>query len=174
MWELSVTQGEMLYLYLEGSERRIQERLNSITDVVPPGLCLAVGNTSIESGVCDWIRKFKHEHPAVTLVASDTFRLIRIPTTDVSYGKDYVEPQPLHALAEELKNCFLLVHRLRKMRDKDPINKLSGNTGIAGAVDTIYVLKKNERVENSTTLYASGRDIRDCKIKLEVEPTACT
>ena len=77
-------------------------------------------------------------------------------------------------MAEELKICLLLVHHLRKMGDKDPINKLSGSTGIAGAVDAIYVLEKNERIENSATLYASGRDIRDRKMKLEMEPVTCT
>lgn len=81
MWGLPVTQGETLYLCLEDSERRIQERLNTITDDVPPGLYFATGSTSIESGVCDWIRKFKHEHPAVTFVAIDTFQLIRTPTS---------------------------------------------------------------------------------------------
>ena len=116
-------------------------------------------------------RKFKHEHPAVTFVAIDTFQLIRTPTADVSYGNDYAELQPLRALAEELKICLLLVHHLRKMGDKDPINKLSGSTGIAGAVDAIYVLEKNERIENSATLYASGRDIRDRKMKLEMKAT---
>ena len=174
MWGLPVTQGETFYLCLEDSERRIQERLNTITDDVPPGLYFATGSTSIESGVCDWIRKFKHEHPAVTFVAIDTFQLIRTPTGDVSYGNDYAELQPLRALAEELKICLLLVHHLRKMGDKDPINKLSGSTGIAGAVDAIYVLEKNERIENSATLYASGRDIRDRKMKLEMEPVTCT
>ena len=174
MWGLPVTQGETLYLCLEDSERRIQERLNTITDDVPPGLYFATGNTSIEGGVCDWIRNFKQAHPGITFVAIDTFQLIRTPTPDVSYGNDYTELQSLRALAEELKICLLLVHHLRKMGDKDPINKLSGSTGIAGAVDAIYVLEKNERIENSATLYASGRDIRDRKMKLEMEPVTCT
>lgn len=174
LWGLPVTQGETLYLCLEDSERRIQERLNLITDDVPSGLYFATGSTSIESGVCDWIRKFRQEHPAVTFVVIDTFQLIRTPTADVSYSNDYAELQPLRALAEELKICLLLVHHLRKMGDKDPINKLSGSTGIAGAVDAIYVLEKNERTENGATLYVSGRDIRDRKIKLEMESTTCT
>ena len=174
LWGLPVTQGETLYLCLEDSERRIQERLNLITDDVPSGLYFATGSTSIESGVCDWIRKFRQEHPAVTFVVIDTFQLIRTPTADVSYSNDYAELQPLRALAEELKICLLLLHHLRKMGDKDPINKLSGSTGIAGAVDAIYVLEKNERTENGATLYVSGRDIRDRKIKLEMESTTCT
>ena len=97
-----------------------------------------------------------------------------ISVTSAAISSGITELQPLRALAEELKICLLLVHHLRKMGDKDPINKLSGSTGIAGAVDAIYVLEKNERIENSATLYASGRDIRDRKMKLEMEPVTCT
>ena len=43
IWNLPVTQGETLYFCLEDSERRIQERLNTITDDVPPGLYFATG-----------------------------------------------------------------------------------------------------------------------------------
>ncbi len=132
-----------------------ERRLNTITDDVPPGLYFATGNTSIEGGVCDWIRKFKKEHPTLTFVAIDTFQLIRTATADVSYGNDYAELQPLRELAEELQICLLLVHHLRKMGDKDPINKLSGSTGIAGAVDAIYVLEKNERMPNRRLISTS-------------------
>ncbi len=130
LWEFPVTKGEVLYFCLEDSERRIQERLNIVTDDVPPGLYFATGNTSIESGLCDFIRKFKQEHPDVTFVAIDTFQLIRTPTPDVSYGGDYAELRVLKELADELGICLLLVHHLRKMNDKDPVNKLSGSTGI--------------------------------------------
>lgn len=174
IWNLPVTQGEALYFCLEDSERRIQERLNTITDDVPPGLYFATGSTSIENGVCDFIRDFKHAHPKIILVAIDTFQLIRNPTADVSYGGDYVELQPLKSLAEELGISLLLVHHLRKMGDKDPVNKLSGSTGIAGAVDAVFILEKNERVENNATLFASGRDIRDRKMKLEMDAATCT
>lgn len=59
LWGLDVTRGDVLYLCLEDSERRIQERLNTITDNVPEGMYFATGCTSIESGVCDWPRRFK-------------------------------------------------------------------------------------------------------------------
>ena len=163
----------MLYLCLEDSERRIQERLNTITDDVPDGMYFATGCTSIESGVCDWLRDFKHQHPAITLVAIDTFQLIRTPTPDVSYGGDYAELRVLKELADELGICLLLVHHLRKMNDKDPVNKLSGSTGISGATDAIFVLDKNERMERFAMLHVSGRDIRDRKIQLELDKDTC-
>ena len=173
LWGLDVTRGDVLYLCLEDSERRIQERLNIITDNVPEGMYFATGCTSIESGVCDWLRQFKGQHPEVSLVAIDTFQLIRTPTPDVSYGGDYAELRVLKELADELGICLLLVHHLRKMNDKDPVNKLSGSTGISGAVDAIFVLDKNERIERLATFYASGRDIRDRKIQLELDKDTC-
>ena len=86
-----MTRGEVLYLCLEDSERRLQERLDTLTDNVPEGLNIATGCTSIESGVCDWLRDFKRQHPEVSLIAIDTFQLIRTPTPEVSYGGDYAE-----------------------------------------------------------------------------------
>lgn len=173
LWGLDVTRGDVLYLCLEDSERRLQERLNTITDNVPDGMYFATGCTSIESGVCDWLRDFKRQHPEVSLIAIDTFQLIRTPTPEVSYGGDYAELRFLKELADELGICLLLVHHLRKMNDRDPVNKLSGSTGISGAVDAIFVLDKNERIERLATLYASGRDIRDRKIQLELDTDTC-
>lgn len=109
----------------------------------------------------------------MSLIAIDTFQLIRTPTPEVSYGGDYAELRVLKELADELGICLLLVHHLRKMNDRDPVNKLSGSTGISGAVDAIFVLDKNERIERFATLYASDRDIRDRKIQLELDKDAC-
>jgi hypothetical protein len=102
-----------------------------------------------------------------------TLQLIRNPTNDVSYGNDYAELRVLKALAEELGICLLLVHHLRKMNDSDPVNRLSGSSGISGAVDAVYILDKPMRSGNRATLIASGRDIRDRKIELEMNPQSC-
>ena len=173
LWGLPTSKGDVLYLCLEDSQRRIQERLNAITDSVPDGIYFATGCTSIEGGVCDWIRDFKRHHSLLSLVAIDTFQLIRTPTPEVSYGGDYAELRVLKELADELEICILLVHHLRKTNDRDPFNKLSGSTGISGAVDAIFVLDKNARTERLATLYASGRDIRDRKMQLELEQDTC-
>lgn len=43
LWGLDVTRGEeVLYLCLEDSERRIQERLNTITDNIPDAGCISL------------------------------------------------------------------------------------------------------------------------------------
>ena len=170
---LPATRRKVLYLCLEDSERRIQERLNTITADVPEGLYFALGDITMETGICDFLRKRKQEIPELSLIAIDTFQLIRNPTNDVSYGNDYAELRVLKALAEELGICLLLVHHLRKMGDSDPVNRLSGSSEISGAVDAVYILDKPMRSGNRATLIASGRDIRDRKIELEMNPQSC-
>ena len=51
------------------------------------------------------------------------------------------------------------MHHLRKQGDSDPLNKLSGTTGISGAVDAVFVLDKSKRSQDNATLVATGRDI---------------
>lgn len=50
--------------------------------------------------------------------------------------------------------------------DSDPFNKLTGTTGIVGAVDTAFVLDKSRRNADSATLYCTGRDVEDRQLEL--------
>lgn len=68
---------------------------------------------------------------------------------------------------------ILLVHHLRKLFDRDPINRLSGTTGIGGAVDAIYVLEKDERNQNHAKLICTGRDIEHLELELRFNKEAC-
>ena len=86
VWNLKTTQGTALYLCLEDTLRRVQDRLNSITDDPPAELYFAVSACSIADGLCEQIKVFCKEHPGVRLVVIDTFQLVRKSDTDISYG----------------------------------------------------------------------------------------
>ena len=45
------------------------------------------------------------------------------------------------------------------MNDEDPMNMISGTTGISGATDGNFVLRKDKRSTNTATLFCTGRDI---------------
>ena len=62
---------------------------------------------------------------------------------------------------------MLLVHHLRKLGDDDPMNMISGTTGLIGATDSNFVLRKSKRRENTATLYCTGRDIAYWELSLE-------
>ena len=167
MWDLKTTKGTTLYLCLEDTLRRVQNRLLCITDEVPPNTFFAISAGTLSDGLCEQIREFVKEHPDTVFVAVDTFQIVRNNNIDTSYANDYDEIRLLKQLADELNICLLLVHHLRKQGDSDPFNKLTGTTGIVGAVDTAFVLDKSKRNADSATLYCTGRDVEDRQIELQ-------
>ena len=166
LWELPTRRGAMLYLCLEDPLRRVQERLSCITDEAPPNAFFATAAGTLTDGLCEQIKSFVAEHHDTVLVAIDTFQIVRNSTADTSYANDYDEIRKLKQLADELNISLLLVHHLRKQGDSDPLNKLSGTTGISGAVDAAFVLDQSRRNATGATLICTGRDIAYRELEL--------
>ena len=124
VWNLPTEKGTVLYLCLEDSLARIQDRLNCITDEVPSNLYVATKSESIETGLIQQIQNFIITHTDTTLIVIDTFQMIR-NNSELSYANDYNEIGKLKQYADEMSISILLVHHLRKQVDNDPLNKLS-------------------------------------------------
>ena len=174
VWNLKTQKGSTLYLCLEDSYRRIQERLSCITDDVPDNAYFSICSKSMADGLCHQIKSFVSEHPDTVLIAIDTFQIIRRSDVDMSYSNDYQEIRQMKQLADDLNISLLLVHHLRKQGDSDPLNKLSGSTGISGAVDAVFVLDKSKRSQDSATLIGTGRDIEYRELELRFDRDCCT
>jgi len=166
IWGLPTEKGTTLYLCLEDTLQRLQERLYGITDDVPANSFFATAASTLADGLCEQIRSFVLKHEDTVLVVIDTFQMVRSGGTENSYAEDYREINELKKLADELSISVLLVHHLRKQGDNDPLNKLSGTTGISGAVDAVFVLDKSKRSESCATLICTGRDIEYRELEL--------
>ncbi len=173
IWEIPTLAGDVLYLSLEDSLNRIQDRLNRVTDDPPSNLFFSITAGTLAGGLCEQIKDFKQTHPELTLVVVDTFQVVRGNNTEISYAGDYVEVRQLKALAEELRISLLLVHHLRKQKDKDPLNMISGTTGIAGAADAVFILNREHRDGFEATLTCTGRDIEQRSIRLRFNRERC-
>lgn len=173
VWNLPTEKGTILYLCLEDSLARIQDRLNYITDEVPNNLYVATKSESIETGLIQQIQNFIITHTDTTLIVIDTFQMIR-NNSELSYANDYNEIGKLKQYTDEMSISILLVHHLRKQGDSDPLNKLSGTTGISGAVDAVFVLDKDKRNENKANLLCIGRDIEQREFQLSFNKENCT
>lgn len=173
IFHLPVSKGTVLYLCLEDTERRIQERLHSITDEVPENIFFATDANTLSNGLCQQIENFIKEHPETVLIAVDTFQLVRTNAGDPSYAGDYQEIVKLKSIADNHNISMLLVHHLRKQGDSDPLNKLSGTTGISGAVDAVFILDKNNRSESYANLICTGRDIEHREMRLRFDKKDC-
>ena len=172
IWNFSTTKGTTLYVSLEDTASRLQERLLSVTDEAP-NVFFTTFSFKIGEGLEEQIKSFVADHPGTALIVIDTFQMIRNTGSEVSYASDYNEIEILKKLAEELKITILLVHHLRKQGDSDPFNMLSGTNGLAGGVDTMFVLDKSKRCSTNATLYCSGRDIEDREIELCFDKDNC-
>ena len=159
VWEFPTIQGTVLYLCLEDSYARIQRRLFQLTEDAPAALHLANLSKRIGCGLEEQISGFLRAHPETVLVVIDTLQKIRGTTADPNaYANDYRDLSALKQLADERHIAVLLIHHLRKTADDDPLNMISGTTGISGATDSSFVLK-GKRGSQTATLYCTGRDI---------------
>ena len=168
LWNFSTKPCEVLYFCLEDSFQRIQSRLFDLTEDAPPSLHFAVMAEQLHSGLVDQIEQFLSEHPATGLVVIDTLQRIRTAGNEITpYASDYRDIGVLKALADRHRIAILLIHHLRKRNDDDPMNMISGTTGLSGATDSNFVLRKSKRGENTATLYCTGRDIAYRELSLE-------
>ena len=170
VWGMGVKQGTTLYLCLEDSTLRIQNRLFEITEDAPASVHFSTNSDTLGKGLEEQIEQFLKEHPQTRLIVIDTLQRIRTAGNDANpYASDYRDIGVLKALADKHRIAILLVHHLRKMNDDDPMNMISGTTGLSGATDSNFVLRKSKRRENTATLYCTGRDIPYRELALEFD-----
>ena len=162
------TQGTALYLCLEDSYVRIQNRLYEITDEPAERLYFVIMSEAIGNGLEEQITDFKNEHYDLKVVFIDTLQMVR-GSTDSGYGSDYKELSVLKALADKLEIAIIVVHHTRKCKDIDPFNMISGSTGISGCVDGSLVLIENKRGSRNAKLHCVGRDIENAEINLQFD-----
>ena len=168
LWNFATTQGEALYLSLEDSFQRIQTRLFDLTEDAPPTLHFAIMADTLKHGLEQQIEQFLTEHPNTKLVVIDTLQRVRSAGSDSNlYANDYQDIGLLKRLADRRHIAILLIHHLRKLHDDDPMNMISGSTGLSGAADSTFVFQKNSRLANVASLHCTGRDIPDRTLKLE-------
>ena len=155
--------GQVVYLALEDSLIRLQNRVYEFTDEPTENLDFALLADSIGNGLEKQLEALKEKRPDIKLVVIDTLQMVR-SGTDISYAADYNELSSLKSLADKMEIALLLVHHTRKNYDADPFNMISGTTGISGCVDGSFVLTETKRGSRNGKLICVGRDIENQEI----------
>ncbi len=172
-------QGDVLYLALEDSKRRLQRRM---TKLLPFGskwserLRLTTEWRRLHEGGLEDIRAW-HDHTKEKggkpiLVVVDVLAKVRKPTRPGTpqYEADYEALTGITKLANELGIAILVVHHVRKMQADDLMEMVSGTYGITGAVDTILVMANKP---SGTVLDIRGRDAEQAELAIEFEKLSC-
>ena len=171
VWEFETHKSDVLYLCLEDTYARIQNRLYKITDEAPSELRIATTSFQIGNGLEEQIEQYLSDFPNTKLVIIDTFQKVRDSKNSSGksgmYAGDYDDVTALKNISDKYGIAVVVVHHVRKLKDvSDPFNEVSGSTGITGAADTNFVLKRS-RANETGTLLATGRDIEYQELTLK-------
>lgn len=149
----------VLYLALEDGKARLQSRLRHMELSVSNLLEFSVnlnGQDPVEV-IRDWIASKDGLDPIVIL---DTLGKVMPTATGqtTQYGHEYKVMSGLKQACDAFPgSALIIVHHTRKQDSGDFLDAVSGTQGIAGAADSILVLKR-DRHNNRATLQVTSRD----------------
>jgi hypothetical protein len=114
----------------------------------------------LNEGGLDLLRAWIKQSKTPKLIVIDVLAKVRDPRKKDQglYDGDYAALQGLKALADEFHIAIVVVHHLRKMDAEDPLDQISGTTGLSAGVDTVLVLY---RAAVGVILTGRGRDLED-------------
>lgn len=176
LWDFNAAQGDVLYLALEDTHQRLKERLERIGEenTQSDKLHLAISSLGITDGLIEQVKAFISDNPDTKLIVLDTLERVRNSEQDKSmYSCDYRDINKLREILEGNNVTLLLVHHTRKMYDPDPLNTLSGSTGLVGAVDGVWVLEKEKRTGGKGKLTIANRDTEGYCFNVDFDKENC-
>ena len=117
VWNMTTKQGTTLYLCLEDSVLRIQNRLFEITEDAPDSVHFCTECALIGQGLEEQVDAFVATHPDTVLVIIDTLQMVR-PARDATYANDYRDLSALKRIADAHGIAILLFFQHGKVRFK--------------------------------------------------------
>lgn len=170
VWGLKTEKCDVLYISLEDTFQRIQQRLNDVSGGSPGSIWLATEALYIGEGFEEQLTNFLAAHPNVKLAVIDTLQRVRKAGQEqYNYASDYETLCALKKIADRFLATVLVVHHTRKAGSSDSFNMISGTTGLLGCADGALVLQKSSRLENAATLDVTGREIADTQLNLRFD-----
>ena len=170
---IQVDAGPVLYLALEDTARRLQNRLRKVLGVraAPAGLTLATECPPLPQGGDQAIAAWLDRNRNARMVIIDVFAKLRGNSAPgaSAYDADYAAVGRAKRVADDYGVAFVLVHHVRKAGSDDFLTEVSGTNGLAGAADATLVLKR-ARNQGDGVLHVTGRDVDEAEYALTFNP----
>jgi hypothetical protein len=157
--------GDVLYLALEDSVRRIKSRLSILnpTQISLKKLTFWTDIPKINKGglarLDHWIKAQKEPR----LIVIDVLEKVRDRSATKfsnAYAEDYEELGRIKKLADDSNISIVVVHHKNKAVTEDIMDSISGSVGAQGVPDGILIIRK-PRKESIGTLFRTGKDYDD-------------
>lgn len=165
---IDIDQRPVLYLALEDGPRRLQSRLLSLgVTNVPAGLDLLTTVDDPMATMTAYAAKHAARHPLIIL---DTLGKVMPDqgANETTYLRDYRVGSVLKKITDTHPGSSIIaVHHTRKAGSSDFLDSVSGTQGLAGAADTILVLRR-ERNTDEATLNVTSRDAAEGEYAMQL------
>jgi RecA-family ATPase len=170
-------EGDVLQYSLEDNFRRAKSR---IITLLPPKLgaprpdlsrlTIRTAAPTMDRGFMAEVKAWHSRAENPRLLIIDTHAKIKEQRkgNQDPYLSDYSSITPLQEFSGEHGLTTLLITHLRKMEGSsgDPIEQVSGTTGVTGAADMIIVL---DRDNQGAKLYGRGRDAEEYEVAMKFD-----
>jgi hypothetical protein len=174
---IKVDPGALLYLALEDTERRLKDRLTKLLGDAEWPERLSIKNRwrKLDGGALEDVGEWIVGTDDPRLVIVDTFAKLRkvgAGSGGILYNYEYEETTKLKDLGDSHDVGVLLIHHTRKLAASDPLDEVSGSTGITRAADTILVAHR-DRGKHDATLHVTGREVDEQELALAFDKETC-
>ena len=165
--DFPVNRGDVLYLALEDTRRRLQSRAKRLLgeDPLPQGCKISIEWPRIDEGGAEQLEAWLERYPATRMVIIDTFQKIK---SRRNASADFETLSRLTEIAHKFNIALLVVHHTRKTDADDPFDTVSGPTATASLADAMLVLKR-ARCSQDAELHITGRDIEESRKALRFD-----
>ena len=174
--------GDILYFALEDNNRRMNDRLKKLIDDrfedAPANAHLVSANDlnvipRLGEGFEEKLDIYLSARPQTNLVVVDPFTFIETPAKRGGmrgYLEDYTVISKLTNLTRSKypNIAILLVYHMRKEVSSEVVDTVMGTTGIAGAVDNLMFLKR-ENSNSEAKLFLTGKDIEEAEYAMRFD-----
>lgn len=174
--KIQVEQGEVLYLALEDTPRRLKERLAIIIPFgdLPDTLHFhtAINFPQTFKEALDALSSWLEAHPQASIVVIDTLARIKPAKgrNADSYDHDSQVMAALQKLSALHRIALIVVAHTKKASEDDFLSNVLGSSGLTGVADCIVELTRKARGQLDGTLNLTGRDIEETSLGLKFHP----
>ncbi len=166
---IPVEGGPVLYLALEDTPRRLQDRMGKLLGgrPAPKALTLATACPPLPQGGDEAISGWLDRNRDARMVIIDVFAKMRGTSAPgmSAYDADYAAVSRIKRVADNYGVAVVCVHHVRKAAAEDFLAEVSGTNGLAGAADATLVLKR-PRGQAEGSLHVTGRDVDEAEYAL--------
>lgn len=172
--KIQVEKGPVIYLALEDSLRRVQERLDVMLQGEEAPEQLYICNAIDGDGDAN-LRQLEEEIkkiPNLRLVVIDTlakFFPSKNQNSVSNYEDDYQRIAKIKSLADKYCISILLIHHLRKQEAENVMDTFLGSQGLTGAADGLLAMVDGTG-QSDRNLIITGRDIEETTLCLKFDP----